>query len=272
MRGVIVLLLIGFVLGVLIHIERYVQNHARYKVASVEIKDRPSWCPKVLTQQLEATAQTFVGRGIYDRKLLGDVVAAYQASSWVRRVNYVRKRFPDSVVVSLDLRRPEYAVERAGKGVVVDRDGYVVLSQAREWSETVSPLLVIWGVRSTPPVPGRRWMDSALLGGIEVLHGIEKREGLVQRAGITGVDVSNFGGSKSKNASDIIVRARNNFQIAWGRPQSTPRHGEKPDDDKLDLLERYLRIYPQPKDVVLNARYAGDGGGAMTMNLDKTLR
>ena len=272
MRSVIVLLLIGFVIGVLIHVERYVHDHARYKVAAVEIADRPAWCPKVLAQHLQAATQAFIGRSIYDRMLLADVAATFQANSWVRQVNYVRKRFPNTLVVSLDLRRPEYAVERAGKGVVVDRDGYVVLSKAREWSETVSPLLVIWGVKSVPPEPGRRWMDATLLGGIEVLRAIGTREGLVQRAGITGVDVSNFNNAKSRNDSDIMVRARNNFQISWGRPQSTPHHGEKPDDEKLDLLERYLRTYPQPKDVVLNARYAGDGGGIMTMNPDKVLR
>lgn len=262
-RSVIILLLIGFVISALLHVARYVQNHERYRIAAVELADRPPWCPVAVVEQLKRESDRFLGRSIYDRKVLSEATRAYQSNPWVRTVRHIRKRFPNALVVNLELRRPGYAVERPGKAVVVDREGYVLLEDSRSWADKLTPLLSVWGVKSTPPVAGRRWNDPALLGGIEVLESIGRRGGLRQRAGILGADVSNFGGARSKKESDIMVRARNGFQIAWGRPQSTPRHGEKRDDEKLDMLEQYLQRNPQPKGVVLNARYAGDGGGVL---------
>ena len=271
-RSVIILLLAGFVVSALLHVARYVQNHERYRIATVELVDRPPWCPVAVAEQLQRESDRFLGRSIYDRKVLREAALAYQGNPWVRTVRYVRKRFPDALVVSLELRRPGYAVDRPGKYTVVDREGYVLLENGRAWADTLTPPLNVWGVKSTPPPPGRRWNDPALLGGIEVLEAIARRPDLLQRAGILGVDVSNFNGARSRKESDIMVRARNDFQIAWGRPQSTPRHGEKRDEEKLDMLERCLQVNPQPKGVVLNARYAGDGGGILVKSDRETTR
>ena len=271
-RSVIILLLVGFVISALLHVARYVQNHERYRIAAVELADRPPWCPVAVAEQLKRESDRFLGRSIYDRKVLSEATLTYRCNPWVRTVRHIRKRFPNALVVNLELRRPGYAVDRPGKSIVVDREGFVLLDDSRSWADTLTPLLYVWGVKSTPPVPGRRWSDQALMGGIEVLEAIGRRGDLRQRAGIIGVDVANFNGARSKNESDIMVGARNGFQIAWGRPQSTPHQGEKRDDEKLDMLERYLQVNPQPKGVVLNARYAGDGGGVLVTSDRETTR
>ena len=270
-RGVIGLLIIGFVIIALIHVDRFVGSLKPYHFTRVELVDHPQWCPNQLVQRLLGVPDDLMGASLYDLKLPARVAAAYQANPWVRNVVYVRKRFPDTLLVKLEVRRPQYAVEKAGRYTVVDREGCVSEAKFKEWSETISPLLIVWGVKTTPAQPGRWWSDTGLMGGIEVLEAIAAQGSLIDRAGIQGVDVSNLNGAKDKNASDIAVIARN-FRIAWGRPPSTPRFGERTVAEKLDLLEKLLKVNPQPRDIELNARFAGAGGGVIMLNSGKAIR
>ena len=261
-HAAIIILVAGFAAMGLATVDRYVKSLDDFRVRRLRLVDLPGWCPPEVVDHLEELPEDFGNNRIHEPQLVEHIAARYRRDPWVRKVRYVRADFPDTVSVSLDLRRPAYAVEKAGSYVLVDREGVVLPAQYARWSQTANPLKFVWGVRSDPPsAAGRRWRDPALQGGIETLEVIAGRPSLAKQLGITGADVSNFGGVIDTTASDVDIIADGDCTILWGRPPSTKRFGEVPAGKKLDYLEKVLETYPDPKGMEINARFADAGGG-----------
>ena len=266
--SIIVLVLVIGALGAVM-ISRYVEGSKDYHIRKLQLVDLPSWCPPDLVAQLQGVPSRLGRASIYDRTVNERVAALYRANPWVRRVVSVRKRFPGTLVVKLEVRQPRFAVERRGGRWVIDREAAVLPLQQGQWPQLTAGLRCIWGVKTPPPQPGQPWRDAALAGGIETLELLESRPKIVTQFGIAGVDVSNYGGAVDRNASDIDIVAANNCRIAWGRPPSTDKFGELPPERKLECLESVLQKYPQPRDMKLNVRFADAGGGIIP---NKTVR
>lgn len=260
-HAAIIILVAGFAVMGLATVDRYVKSLDDFRVRRLTLVDLPGWCPPGVVDHLEDLPKDFGNNRIHEPQLVKHIAERYRRDPWVREVKYVRADFPDTVSVSLDLRRPAYAVEKAGSYVLVDREGVVLPAQYARWSQTANPLKFVWGARSDPPPAGRRWRDLALQGGIETLEVIAGRPSLAKRLAITGADVSNFNGVIDATASDIDIIADGDCTILWGRPPSTKRFGEAPADKKLDYLEKVLETYPDPKGMKINARFADAGGG-----------
>jgi len=262
-RTAIVLLVAGFAFLGLIAADRYVKGLDEFCLKHLK-PELPQWCPAELVQRLQELPGDVAGVSVYDPLLPRRVAQRYARDPWVRTVNSVRIEFPDTFAVSLDLRRPEYAVETAGSYKLVDREGFLLPAKYARWSQTVNPLLFIWGVRSRPPTaPGRRWSDPALVGGIETLQAITRRSAITERLVITGADVGNFDGIIDRRSSEIDIIAAGECKIAWGRAPSTKKFGEVPVADKLNYIEEFLKKYPHTDGLEIPVRFAGAGDGIL---------
>ena len=266
-HAMIILLVGGFAVLALMTVDRYVKGLEEFRFEQLKL-ELPRWCPDELAKHLNNLPEDFSNRSLYDPELVGDVARRYRGDHWVREVVFVRTEFPRTLAVSLDLRRPEYAVERIGRYTLVDREGYVLPARYGRWSEPDNPLQFIWGVRSSPPPAGQRWNEPALHGGIETLAVIARRAAVAKALTITGADVANFGGAIDSTASDIDIITAGGCKIWWGRAPSTKTFGEIPAEKKLDCLEKDLEEHPGLKGIsTIDLRWNDAGGGILLTNI-----
>jgi hypothetical protein len=272
-RAAIILLVAGFAVLGLMTVDRYVKGLEEFRLKHLKLVDLPGWCPPEVVERLQGLPEDQVDTSIYDPQLLVRVAERYRGDPWVRKVIRVRTEFPDTLAVSLELRRPAYAVEKTGSYRLVDREAYVLPARYGRWSQTANPLLFIWGVRSNPPrTAGAQWCDAAVLGAIETLEAITGRAAITERLAITGADVSNFNGIIDGRFSDIDIIAEGNCTIAWGRPPSTKKFGEIPVGKKLDYIEKFLKEHPDTTGIKIPARLAEAGDGILISDTQDRIR
>ena len=270
-RAAICLLLFGFLAAALIHVDRHVKARPQFWLHedSVKLPDLPVWCPPAIVRHFEEIAAGFRGCSIFERDLAERVAHSYLDDPWVRGVLCVRRAYPNTVLVSLDVRQPKYVIERPVRCPLVDAEGFVLPGYYQPQAGFALPLPFIRGVAGSPPPPGTRWANPALLGGIEVLAAIDADASPARLLPVTGADVANFGGRKDRRASDIVlITSRPNVTILWGRPPSTPGCNEATVSEKLAFIERWVRLNPSGRGdtsepIALNARFAKAGGGVI---------
>lgn len=269
-RGAICLLLLGFIIGALIHVNRHVTSRPQFllRADSIKLESLPPWCPPPLVRHLNEMGARFRGCSIYEANLAERVVKHYLADPWVRSVIHVRKVFPNTLQVKLELRRPKYAIERPARCPLVDFECHVLPEQYVRRPGVPIPIPFVRGVSGDPPGPGMRWADSALLGAVEVLETIEAANSPVKQLPLIGADVSNFGGRIDRRKSDIVLlTGRPNVTILWGRPPSMQSCDEPTVQEKLAFIERWMRGRPMAGDparpIALNVRFAQAGGGVI---------
>jgi len=230
----------------------------------------PKWCPQQLVQHLHALPQPFAKSSIYNEELCDKIKTVYEHDAWVRRVISVRKQFPDRVIVEVDVRKPEFIVDKGRRErFLVDRDGCLLPPEYERWvhSNEVKKLQFIKGVATQPPpVPGSRWFDRSLMAGIETLAYIADRGYAANSITIHGADVSNFDCRISPIESEIVLLAANDNRIQWGRHPCTEKIGEAPPDVKLKYLEELLKQNPNVGGKAFSVRFAEAGTQAMRQN------
>lgn len=110
---------------------------------------------------------------IFERRLAENVARAYSFSPWVRRVESVRKEFPNKLEVQIDLRMPYAVIKRGGSYTCVSEDGWVLDGKVYQLSpDRTAALRPIVEVPSEtpPPVLRKQWKDPAVTGGLEMLR------------------------------------------------------------------------------------------------------
>ncbi len=221
-----------------------VATHPDYVVSrdELELAAGPSWMTPAMLAELDLRTldpefpATF---SLLDPAVCARLAAAYARSPWVERVERVVKhdpRFaaraqraaaddpeadpPRALEVQLVFRRPLAFVERAGGLALVDEKGVRLPGTYREprlrpvgATEDLS-LLVITGVRSAPPEPGRRWDDATVEAGVKVARGLAPRRA---RFDLAKIDVSNVGYRQDSQRSEVAVYTSRGTEIRWGK-------------------------------------------------------
>lgn len=179
---------------------------------------------------------------LFDDSAVARVGRAIEASPWVRKVTAVDRVFPNEVRVKFEYRKPHVVVRRGEGYVVVDRDSVRLPGIYAERPPSELALEIV-GLEGAPPAPGTRWEDPGLAVGMEMAR-VAESDPLFVRAGVVAVDVSNAGGRMDPKKSEIVLQTSSGAVILWGRPPSTPRHGEITIGDKLANLAMVLDAYP----------------------------
>jgi hypothetical protein len=170
------------------------------------------------------------------------IAAAYQKCIWVERVERVVKHDPRSdpktppLEVFLKFRRPI--------AMVVHRDGFCLVDTKNVrlpgvYSEPrlgAVQFLEIAGVTSSPPAPGEAWADPALQAGVRVVEAVESKRDAFR---LVAVDVSNFGGRRSKADTEIVLLTARRTCIKWGKAPSPEASAldEKTPEEKVAYLD-----------------------------------
>ena len=237
-----------------------VTGQPKYQVdlSAINIVNFPSWCtPKIKTLINESVSLS--GRkSIFDRDLTAVVGRRYYESPWVDRLVWVRKAFPNTISVRVQLREPGVAVRQGGRYYVVDQNGVRLPLTYTTWPVNDVKCAFVTGISTAPPAPGKRWDDPAIADGIAVLDVIAG-DNLASALNITTVDLSNHGGRRDPRQSEIVLITEHRAQILWGRSPNAESFGELSVEQKLAKLDSFLRQNPNPANVNLVVRFP-DGG------------
>jgi hypothetical protein len=181
-----------------------------------------------------------------DRELVLQVKQAFGVQPWVRRVMLVNKRFPSSVEVELEYRRPLAMVEvPAGtfptcdyEGLLpVDDEGYLLPVEIGEQEAQQFPK--IGGIDSSPVgPPGNAWGDPRVVEASEIVGLLE---GIWQSLALHKVQVPPRRTPLDAPAADgYVLITRGGRHYTWGSAPGKEGPGEARADEKAAGLKAFV--------------------------------
>jgi len=224
----------------------------RFRVYPARIRAKaPAWC----AADLAAVRFPRQSYSIFDPSLTREVAQAYIASPWVRAVVRVEKHFPNRLSVELELRRPAAFVRLPGACHAVDGEAVYLPLDYHQWDHDGSPLPLVFGVRSGPPVAGSRWADRRVTAAAALLRTLAADPAVLREIHV--VDVANLEGDIDPLRSEILLYTRGRVRVNWGRPPDTGKFGEPPAAEKLARLRRCL-ARPLSRGANIDLRFPDD--------------
>jgi len=196
-----------------------------------EFRVRPGDAPLGAAAEREARAVALLrdGCGIFEPGLARRTAEAYLRSPYVRRVRWVRKRFPNQLDVKLELREPFAVIRPEGErrmAYVVDEDGVVLSPKVYRFSpERLAGLLPMVVVKRAKgyPCAGRVWRDVTVREGIKMLRLC--REQFAGRVGIREIEVERVVRRDGTVSAHAWLVLKSGTRVQWG---DTPSAVEAP--------------------------------------------
>lgn len=257
--GIYIVLITGTVFLLLL-VHRKIYEHFTYDIRysidldKFEIGHQPDWLiDNELQKSIKGSLHLTLKTHIFDEALIARLVTHYQSSPWVARVERIEKRLPNDLQIRLELRKPYVAVKldkgfRKSVYYLVDKEIVRLPGEYRNLPTMPLALPVVVGIRGAPPIAGEKWPDKGLLSAVAVASIIEKHQ-LMPSLHLSRIDVQNIGGRIRPLESEIVLWARNNVPIQWGRPPDATQFGEPSIEDKIRNLKLVLEICPELKGI-----------------------
>jgi len=143
-----------------------------FKVTDACIIDAPEWLPPSVKSQLVRLYPVGGGVSIFDPDLLEEVESRYSRSPWVKKVEWVRKRYPNAIQCKMQMRKPVGAVHLRDKYYVTDSEGVRLPGAYESWPEAGYDIPAIEGVKGSRPAIGSKWGDPAVGAAAAVLKAV----------------------------------------------------------------------------------------------------
>jgi hypothetical protein len=193
-------------------------------------------------------------RSILDPDLASAAAATLSRHAWVKRVSGVRRRFPDTLEVHLEMREPVAVVCVGSERLAVDAQA-VVLERDSQLGLPHHPEIRVPGATMTRvPLEGRAFGQSArqeghdaVLEALAVLADIRAQGNhpALESTRIVEIVAGESGRARRGGDSDIRLVLEGGVPVHWGRsslaPLATLEPGAK---EKLDNLLLVMRTYP----------------------------
>ncbi len=224
-----------------------IMNQRRYRLdaQSITVTPQPAW----IRSNVKSTAITFgqlENASLLENDLVLQVRQAFVVQPWVKRVILVNKRFPSSVEVDLEYRRPIAMVEvppgmfegHDYVGLVpVDDEG--VLLPPEITSEEAEKFPIIKGIDS-PPVAteGNAWGDSRVASAAAIVSLLEDLWTPLQ---LYQIEVPPKQSTVAPVGEDYVLITKKRRQFKWGSAPGKEHSGEEPARDKVLRLRTFLQ-------------------------------
>jgi hypothetical protein len=147
---------------------------------AIDIADKPAWLSDDDVCSINRIGLGAEGRNLYDSDLSSALASHYEAEPWVARVNFVRRRYPDRLDVSLEIRRPFASVEAAGPAGarrfhVVDAEAVELPIEPRADPYPDAPVIIGLRAGVAAPRSGNPWTGGNVSDAVAVLRAVEGR-------------------------------------------------------------------------------------------------
>ncbi len=184
------------------------------------------------------------GCSIFTPRLAQRVAGAYGASPWVRRVVAVERKFPDQLLISLEIRQP-FAIVVCGKGrYLVDRDGMILAPELYRLPKDGlgRPDIVLSCAPESAPQRGRTWNSEPVLAGIDMLAFLGDKAAL-NGLKVQGLEVQRDTSVIGRAPVCVVLKTDSGAQVRWGLPPRAPLAGtsEVSTAAKLEALTCVVR-------------------------------
>jgi hypothetical protein len=221
------------------------QPHYKLDPDCLVVTAQPEW----IRSDVAANAVTYGrlgGASLLDPELVLQVRQAFGVQPWVKRVKRVNKRYPNTVEVDLEYRRP-VAMVVVPRGMFpgcdyegllpVDEEGYLLPVEVNQEEATGYPK--ISGIDSLPcGESGSPWGDRRVAQAAQIVARID---GLWEPLQLYQVEVPPQAAlTESPVDETFFLITQKRRRIPWGRPPGQERHGEQTAAEKVAGLKRFL--------------------------------
>ena len=242
-----VLVLVGLVALIpigIIFLNQYVDNKADVSATTGALKlvDAPTWVNEAIKEKIYTAAHAAGEDLSINEEVAGSVqqnIATFVP--WLDDVSVQATH--DSLLISGRWRKPLGMVE-IGSKYYVDID-LVVLDYV---PLDALPIVKITGLAiQRAPKPGTVWEKDDLAAAVDILHRLDRMDGLVTAEKpllfeIESIDVSNFAGRNSRSKPHIELFAKDGTKIIWGAEiDKWSEHLEVTDTEKIGRLYNFYK-------------------------------
>jgi cell division septal protein FtsQ len=172
---------------------------------------------------------------LYEHGLTQKIAEVYEGMASVKKVNSIKRIFPNKLAIRLVLRKPAVIIKSGNTTYLVD-DEYVLLPKHyyKLPVEYESPYIRIDKLSNLPPYGGI-WDDKRVKTGVELVKFLDLNN-ILNLFKILVVDVSNVCRRDNTSRSEIVLWTENNTQIRWGCSSFCEVPDELSDEEKLQNL------------------------------------
>lgn len=239
----------------LTQLEQHVHGLERYdkSVVAIEWQDLPDFLRATDNRHILDYVRSRIDLRTNDRildpqlaerigaSLMRDEPPKYPAIGWVKSVDRVVVR-PDGVVsIKCQFREPKAFIQHGAICYLVDDEGAVLPGTYSPEDCATSKLLLISGVRNSPPSIGRIWPGDDIKSGLKLASLIADRK---FRNQVDRIILTNFDGRVDRKRPHIeLATNRPGSRVWWGLPPSREDGTETTTDQKLALLDLLYQEY-----------------------------
>ncbi|MCF6157585.1 MAG: hypothetical protein E3K32_03210 [wastewater metagenome] len=202
----------------------------------------PLWATDRISYDIKHIKSLNEHYNIYENGLSQKIAEIYGGLVFVKRVDSIKRIFPNRLNIKLILRKP-VAIVRSGKDTYLIDDEYVLLPKQYYTlpnSGYENPCIQSNRLSGLPPY-GSVWNDEGIKVGVELIKFL-RLNNIHNLFKILVVDVSNVCKKQYRGKSDIILWTENNVQILWGCSPLCKTPDELSDEEKLQNLLSVAKV------------------------------
>lgn len=248
-RFFLVLSVFFLILVVVEEIRRWNNRQADFfaDFSRIKILKEPDWIPRGVQSEILGGFPSSGGVNVSREEAFTSVKERFVQNPWVEDILSIECRFPNSLFIRAKLRKPFCLAKQEGRIFLMDGKGVRLPGEySQSPHEFKDFLLILTGISSEPPEPGKPWNDPAILDGIsvvkELFSSLKKRE--IEESGIVSIDLSNLRGCIDPRLSEIVLLSKGRTKIGWGRSARSRRFGELSVEEKVRNLREVLYRIP----------------------------
>jgi hypothetical protein len=222
-------------------------------IKSLEIRERPLWLDDDWVKTIRNPFGERHHVNLFESGVVERIHAAYAECPWIEEVCHVRKEFPNRLSVKIKVRTPVAAVWEGMDYVLVDAAGVVLPRRFRTVPDFGFNVLVVEGVSTLSPSPGRQWQDPGVDAAVAMACLFRSRKDPILSR-VARIDVSAVGLRKQSHSEVLLFAREGGGRIEWGRSPAIESPLEISVDDKIENLKSifnaiadFKKAYVQPR-------------------------
>ncbi|MDE1890293.1 MAG: hypothetical protein KGI30_08590 [Planctomycetota bacterium] len=196
----------------------------------------PLWVTDRFSDDIKHVATLNEQYGMYENNLAQKIADAYGNVVLIKKVDSIKRTFPNKLNIKLVLRKPAAIVKSGNNTYLVDDECVLLPKEYYTLThvEYESPYIKSSRLAKLP-LYGSNWNDKGVKAGVELLKFLRENN-IHALFKILAVDVSNVCKRRSTGKSDIVLWTENNTQIWWGCSSLCKEPSELSDKEKLQNL------------------------------------
>lgn len=202
----------------------------------------PSWMNANFSNDIRHVATLNEHYGMYENNLTQKIAEIYGGIALVKKVDSIKRVFPNTLNIKLVLRKPVAIVKSGKTNYLVDDEGVLLPKEYYQSQNSEYDTPCIQSNKfARLPLYGNTWNDKGIEAGIELIKFL-RANNIHNLFKVVAVDVSNVCKRRVTGKSDLILWTENNTQIRWGCSPLCKEPNELSNEEKLQNLLSIAKV------------------------------